>query len=205
MGRDAPRRCVAGSSARGKAPKEGSGASVPGTSPFFSSDIHFFRRTRPLSRTRSVHTRPAVPGPGMPPSRRPFCPPRERRPSQRNAPRLAPRRVIPSWSSPRASSRRSAAGTPEGKESLRYDRRYPVARPPHRHESFIRWRAVRCRLARFPRRLVRPLSEDATGRRPVESQGIPGQVDQHRSIQGDRRPLRRPGGPDLHRRGPVGP
>ena len=133
--------------------------------------IRFFRRTRPLSRTRSVHTRPAAPGPGLAGSTAPL-PTSRTRPSQRNVPRPLPGRMTPSWSSPRASSRRPAAGNPEGKESLRYDPRYPVARPPDRHESFIRWRSIRRGLARLPRRLVRPLPEDAPGRQPVRRRDI---------------------------------
>ena len=39
--------------------------SLPGTSPVISSHICFFRRTRPLPRTRSVHAFPAAPGPGV--------------------------------------------------------------------------------------------------------------------------------------------
>ena len=198
-----PRRCVAGPSARGTPPKEGSGTSVPGTSSrlldltsaSFGEHVRFRGRGPSTStRRRQALAVRRVDGPSARLA--------DRRPSQRIVPRLVPGRVTPSWSSPRGVVATPAAGPPEGKESLRYDPRYPVARPPHRHECLVRVaRTSDPVLLDFhadwcgPCRQMRPAVEQ------LSPQGISGQVDRHR--QGPRRWPTRYGverRPDLHRR-----
>ena len=50
-----------------------------------------------------------------------------------------------------------------------------------------------------------PCRQMRPGRQPVESQGISGPEGQHRSLPRAGQALRRPGRPDLRRRGPLGP
>ena len=141
------------------------------------------RTSRPTSASFGEHVRSRGRGPSTPnrrrqalaapPSRRPLCPPRDRRPSQRIVPRLVPGRVTPSWSSPRASSRRRRRGPlPRERSPCGMTLAYPVARPPHRRESSIRLtRTSDAGLARLPRRLVRPVPGGAPGRQAVDPQG----------------------------------
>ncbi len=140
-------------------PRKGRGpSSSPAHRPSSRAHIRFFRRTRPLRRTRSVHSFPTGPGPGPRRRRRSETPPRGQRPSQGIVSRLVPGRVTPSWSSPAATSlRRRPAGTPEGKESLRHDHRLLVARSLDRRRCPCERFESGARLARLPRRMVRPV------------------------------------------------
>ena len=184
-GRDVPRRCVAGPSARGSRPRKGRGHRSPARRRFISSHIRFFRRTRPLPRTRSVHDQPGGARPWRPPSRRPIVPASrpEARPTDRSSPRPGARDtelVQPALrrcdARPRALPReRSPCGMTIATLLLAL----LTATNPSSE-----WRGVRPGLARLPRRLVRPVPEDAPGHRPVDPQGLSGQVDRHRQGPG---------------------
>ena len=135
------------------------------------SDIHFFRRTRPLSRTRSVHAQPAGPGPAAAASTV-HRPPRERRPSQRNVLRPSPRRVLPSWSSPGVSSRRRPRALPRERSPCGMTiatlllALLTATNPSSGGGSPTR-------LARLPRRLVRPVPEERPAVDQLSRKGYP--------------------------------
>ncbi len=181
-GRAAPRWCVAGPSLRGAPSKEGSGTlSLPDTSPVISSHICFFRRKRPLQRTRSVQIFRARQALDLEIWLRASSTPRAERPSQEAVPRLVSRRAIPCWSTTAtASVRRRPANCPEGKESWRHEHRPLAARFLVRGWCAFERHEGRSGPAQFPRAVVRPVPQGPPGRRAVDPRRVSRQAHRHR-------------------------
>ena len=158
-------------------PRKGRGRlELPGMSPFISCHICFFWRTRPLTRTRSVHTFPTGARPGFAKAgrRARTLASRQSGPTSERLLASSTRRVTPSWSDARydVTSTSACAAIPRERSPggmtiasllLAF---LSVAGVPASRVEF------RSRPARFPRRMVRPLPQGHAGCRPVDPRRV---------------------------------